>query len=317
MGYGRAEVGRFEFDIDKPKSVFGGFNQLSGAGVGVGADAPFGTSRIIHTGGLRLLATSAQHAATIGVPDTAGEYGLVSPASEPYKDHYVGKTPEEQHGRTIVETIGRDGQVLLTRVCKEDGTCDYFTVLLGLCKLLQHQVGEATTLEESKERLGRLVLNLSWGVTLDAEDRPALLEQLLSEAAQQGVSIVAAAGEHDKERDECIEEPGLHYPAAFAIPGLFSVAAVGYDGRKLRCSISNDAELSAPIRPFITSCPLEGRFPEFSARADASSFAAPQLAALLAQKKADEPNVSHRAWCDAVLESTSVRPNGMRILRSD
>lgn len=318
LGYGRAEVGRFELDIDKPKSVFGNLDKPISTKSGFRADAPSGTARIAHTGGLRSQTASAQHALTIGVPDTAGRYGQVSSASLPYKDHYVGKTPGEQHGRTIVEIIGRDEQVLLTRVCKEDGNCDYFTVLLGLCKLLQHQVGEAATLKESKEKLARLVLNLSWGVTLDAEDRPALLEQLLSEAAQQGVSIVAAAGEHIKDQSgTCVEEPGWHYPAAFAIPGLFPVAAVDNKGRKPKCSISNDSGLSPSTQRSLTGCPLEGRFPEFSARADASSFAAPQLAALLAQKKDEKPNASHKVWCDAVLESTSAGPDGMRIFRPD
>lgn len=104
--------------------------------------------------------------------------------------------------------VAPQANILPVKVCDSAGRCLASNVVKGVCYAL-NQVQDRS----------KLVLNLSFG-----GDTPVdVLEAILAYAIRQNVQIAAAGGNQGNNAPK-------HYPAAFSIPGLVAVAALGLDG---------------------------------------------------------------------------------------
>lgn len=163
-------------------------------------------------------------------------------------------------------------------------------------KVLDHlgQGSTATAIEgiEYALKSGAQIANISWGGN---QFDPALY-QVMKEATEQGLLIVAAAGNSGSNNDDPSESV---YPASFSILGLISVAA--YDAKGERAAFSQVGKqrvaIGAPgVEVFGTE--LEG----YGFRSG-TSFAAPHVTGVAALLKAKFPDLNNFELEKRILET--------------
>jgi subtilisin family serine protease len=123
-------------------------------------------------------------------------------------------------------------------------------------------------------RMGADVINYSGGGVMRSQDE----EEALRWAANQGVLVVAAAGNDGLNSD-------FHhfYPADYELPNILSVGALDRDGRLLRMSNygRNTVDVAAPGRNIYSTLP-NGQHGYMSGTSQATAFATGVAALLIA-----------------------------------
>ncbi len=165
------------------------------------------------------------------------------------------------HVAGIVRTVAPDATILPIRVQNSEGESWSFIVAEGIEYAVDH---------------GADVVNVSMGVRCKSES----LEYAVKYAASRGVTVVAAAGNADKDN--------LHYPAAYT----HSVAVAAVDNNDIKALFSNydsKVTVSAPGVE-IYSTYGEGQFAWWSGTSQATPMIAGEAALILSAKHALLPS---------------------------
>jgi subtilisin family serine protease len=156
------------------------------------------------------------------------------------------------HVAGIALLVAPDTRILPVRALDSDGMGDAFAVAEAILFAVEN---------------GANVINLSLGTTGESD----LLEEVIEEAAQSGVLVVAAAGNLGTSQEV--------YPAANEC--ALAVTAVGpTDRRSSFASYGSWADLAAPGESIYSSFPIDG-YAWWSGTSMAAPFAAGQAALLL------------------------------------
>jgi subtilisin family serine protease len=153
------------------------------------------------------------------------------------------------HIAGIINLVAPNAQIMPLRVLDSDGRGNVFLAAEAILYAIQN---------------GADVINLSFGTPEETE----MLEDLIEEAAQAGVVLVAAAGNLDSSSEQ--------YPAAEE--DVIAVAAVGPD--KVKTSFSNYGEwvtISAPGKSITSTFPVDG-YAQWSGTSMATPFVSGQAA---------------------------------------
>ena len=175
-------------------------------------------------------------------------------------------------------------QILPIKVCSSQNTrniCYGSDVIQGVCQAISQ---------------GANVINLSLG----GRQAFRALKNVLLEAANQGIVIVAAAGNQGEQTPT-----PTHYPAAYSleIPGLIAVASAKLNGKNWQGSSFSTpgtwVSLAAPGEQISTAVVKDRGIAGYDyAILDGTSFAAPQVAATAAILRA-----MHNNWTPAQIKT--------------
>lgn len=150
---------------------------------------------------------------------------------------------------------------------------------------------------------GADVISCSWGGPDSAE-----LRDVVGEANAAGILVVASAGNEERNLDT---SPGEHFPAAYNLPNVLSVAAsrgnaplidTGFGARRV--------QISAPGVPFLTTFPRAlASLPDDPYQTlPGSSAATAFVAGAAALVKAHNPNLGHLDIRRVLIDSTDIFP---------
>jgi subtilisin family serine protease len=156
------------------------------------------------------------------------------------------------HVAGIVHLVAPDAQIMPVRVLDSDGTGNAFLVAEAILFALEH---------------GAQVINLSLGTNEESD----LLEDVIEEAAERGVLVIAAAGN--------LGTTQAVYPAAEE--GVLAVTSIGpTDRRSSFASYGRWVDLAAPGESIYSPFPVDG-YAWWSGTSMAAPFVAGQAALLL------------------------------------
>lgn len=185
------------------------------------------------------------------------------------------------HGTAVASLIGGNGigvqgvapasRLLSLAVMTNDGQGDTFTLARGIV--------------ESVER-GAQVLNISLGTYGDC----VVLQRAVAYALEQGVAVVAAAGNDGV--------AAVQYPAAYG--GVLAVAAVDASGRHMYFANRGDVALAAPGLG-VAAADVNGQLQAFSG----TSAAAPLVSGALAGLLSSDPSMTPQEAVALLLETAN------------
>ena len=186
------------------------------------------------------------------------------------------------------QSAAPDAELMPLKVCNDDGSCLTTHVIQGLCYALNNAPQTYGKADPSK-----LVINLSFGTPEASKGLYDVLEYALAS----GASVVVSGGNEGEEGSPA------RYPAAFGaqnpagfepLQGLVVVSAIestNYSQLKVASfSTQGDFIDLAAVGTRVLSAPADAF--SFSDAFSGTSFAAPQVAASLAQLKEALPNAS-------------------------
>ena len=169
--------------------------------------------------------------------------------------------------------VAPEAEIMPVKVCDAKGICLSSNVILGVCHAL----------EKAPDRK-KLVLNLSLG----GDTKVRALEAILRYALDEGVLVAAAAG------NKGLDGSPTHYPAAFLLEGLVSVASL-----KPENSYWVPSDFSTRGKYVDIAAPgefIRSGSPSSLQKADniysGTSFATPLVAGALALWRSVEPKMS-------------------------
>jgi subtilisin family serine protease len=156
------------------------------------------------------------------------------------------------HVAGIARLVAPDARIMPVRVLNSDGMGNAFTVAEGILFAVEH---------------GADVINLSLGTTRESD----LLEDVIEEAAEEGILVIAAAGNLGSSQEV--------YPAADEC--ALAITSVGQTGALSRfASYGTWVDLAAPGESIYSTFPVDG-YAWWSGTSMAAPFAAGQAALLL------------------------------------
>jgi hypothetical protein len=225
-----------------------------------------------------------------GFDDDLRGIDLVSGDSDPLDD--------SSHGTHVAGIAGAEGNNVIGTVGVN------WKLRLMALKFLDDQ-GEGSTADAAEAigyavSQGAQVINASWG-------GPAFSQTLyhsISQAGDQGVLFVAAAGNEGENADSSPE-----YPAAFDLPSLISVAASDPEDQLLYFSNygRRTVDLAAPGEEIYSTANVRGGVPSY-ATYSGTSMAAPFVSGAAALYLARHPGSSPQKVKDALLQSVDPLP---------
>ncbi|MDX2006326.1 MAG: S8 family serine peptidase [Meiothermus sp.] len=181
--------------------------------------------------------------------------------------------------------VAPGANILPVKVCDSAGRCLASNVVKGVCYAL-NQVADRS----------KLVLNLSFG-----GDTPVdVLEAILAYAIRQNVQVAAAGGNQGNNAPK-------HYPAAFSIPGLVAVAALGLDGSTwFPAPFSSRGPNQTYLDIAAPGADIGFAFPIFNY--NGTSFATPLVAGAMALWREANPTLTPLQIEEGLKKSATVLP---------